>query len=141
MQATFGCSPQCSCQPNAERDGSEVLLQHGNRQVHALGALSQGSPSNRTMGQSRPLVCPAMKAAIIAGCVVLSVQCAASGAHADTEANSWKGAWQDCESHNFPDRPACVGRPCEGNWPGPEDQCGPKAQSPRWLARTERQRE
>jgi hypothetical protein len=85
-----------------------------------------------------------MKAAIIAGCVVLSVQCAASRAHAGIkeDAEYWKGAWQDCESHNLPERPACVGRPCDQeNWPGPEDQCSPKAQSPRWLVRTERQRE
>lgn len=56
-------------------------------------------------------------------------------------ASLWEGSWQDCYSHNLPERPACVGRPCEGNWPGPKDQCGPKAQSPRWLARTEAQRE
>jgi hypothetical protein len=45
--------------------------------------------------------------------------------------------WQDCSSHNIPGRGACVGRPCEGNWPGPSDQCSAKAQSNRWLKRAE----
>jgi hypothetical protein len=55
--------------------------------------------------------------------------------------HGWKGAWQDCFSHNFPGRGACVARSCEGNWPGPSDQCSAKAQSSRWLKRAERQRE
>jgi len=55
--------------------------------------------------------------------------------------DEWKGAWQDCSSHNIPGRGACVGRPCEGNWPGPSDQCSAKAQSNRWLKRAEKQRE
>jgi len=46
------------------------------------------------------------------------------------------GTWEDCFSHNLPERPTCVWRSCEGNWPGPKDQCSPKAQTPRWLART-----
>jgi len=48
------------------------------------------------------------------------------------------GEWEDCSSHNLPERPACVGRPCnDANWLGPENQCSPKALSPKWLARTD----
>src|SRR5262245_21303900 len=85
------------------------------------------------------------KALLISVAVLFVTSCQAPlrTAHAKTNTDwqEWQGSWQDCYSHNFPDRPACVGRGCEGNWPGPKDQCSPKAQSPRWLKRAEAQRD
>jgi hypothetical protein len=78
---------------------------------------------------------------VIVLAVVLVGLPTAQAADKPSAIDEWKGAWQDCSSHNFPGRGACVGRPCEGNWPGPSDQCSAKAQSNRWLKRGEKQRE
>ena len=81
-----------------------------------------------------------MKKLFLSGVAALLL--ATGTAHAAKDAwKEWKGDWQDCFSHNIPERGACVGRSCEGNWPGPSDQCSAKAQSNRWLKLAEKQRE
>jgi|SRR6516162_8260542 hypothetical protein len=83
-----------------------------------------------------------MKKLLLSGIAALFLAAGTAHAHAESSAiDEWKDAWQDCSSHNIPGRGACVGRPCEGNWPGPSDQCSAKAQSNRWLKRAEKQRE
>src|SRR5262245_2155550 len=82
-----------------------------------------------------------MKKLLLAGIAVLFLATGTAHADAIEDANAAnvEGQWEDCSSHNIPGRGTCVGRACTGNWPGPYDQCSPKAQSPRWLARTEAQ--
>jgi hypothetical protein len=79
-----------------------------------------------------------MKKLLLSGIAALLL--ATGAAQADNAIDEWKGAWQDCSSHNIPGRGVCVGRSCEGSWPGPSDQCSAKAQSDRWLKRAEKQR-